>query len=172
MLDRLELLWKGLSLVLAALLIAQLARWSMHRSRSEDVSMAMPDLPVKSAKASTNAMPEGPGTVPGAPVAPLPALPAPLQGRVDRIVESEILGPVRRPLPMALLGIGGRDAFLRTPSGMTGLLREGEELGGVKLIRIGTNRVLIEHEGQTKELTLFSGFGGASLMPPPKENPK
>jgi hypothetical protein len=44
-------------------------------------------------------------------------------------------------------------------------LREGEETNGVKLIRIGTNRVLIEHEGQQKELTLFSGFGSESLLP-------
>lgn len=91
-------------------------------------------------------------------------LPAAIQARVDRITQSEILGAVVRPLPMALLGIGGQDAILRTPAGQTVLLREGEESGGVKLLRIGTNRILIEHENQKKELTLFSGFGGATLL--------
>src|SRR6185503_14290210 len=97
----------------------------------------------------------------------LPALEPPVQARVDRIVQSEILGAVvvQRPLPMALLGIGGKDAFIRGPNGQTGLLREGEELGGIKLLRIGTNRVLIEHEQQQKELTLFSGFGSETLLP-------
>jgi hypothetical protein len=101
-----------------------------------------------------------------------PALAPAVQGRVDRIVTSELLGPVQRPLPMALLGIAGADAFLRAPNGMTGLVREGNELGGIKLLRIGTNRVLIEHEGQNKELTVFSGFGGENLMPAPQESTK
>ena len=48
---------------------------------------------------------------------------------------------------MALLGIAGKDVFLRAPNGQTGLIREGEELGGVKLLRIGMNRVLIEQDG-------------------------
>lgn len=92
-------------------------------------------------------------------------LPPAIQERVDRIVQSEILAPVIRPLPMALLGIAGPDAFIRTPSGQMGLMREGDELGGVKLLRIGTNRVLIEHEQQQKELTVFAGFGGETLLP-------
>jgi hypothetical protein len=96
-------------------------------------------------------------------------LPPVVQARVDRIVQSEVLGPVMRPLPMALLGIAGKDVFFRAPNGQTGLLREGEELGGVKLLRIGTNRVLIELEGHTNELSLFSGFGSETLMPKGKE---
>ena len=59
-----------------------------------------------------------------------------------------------------------------TPNGQTGLIREGEELGGIKLLRIGTNRVLIEHEGQKKELLMFEGFGGQNLLPKEKENLK
>jgi hypothetical protein len=97
-------------------------------------------------------------------------VPPAIQSRVERITQSEILGPVVRPLPMALLGIAGKDAFLRTPDGQTGLLREGDELGGVKLLRIGTNRVLIEHEGQKKELMVFSGFGSETLLE--SKNPK
>ena len=92
-------------------------------------------------------------------------LPPAARARIDRIVQSEILGAVVKPQPMALLGLAGADAFIRTPAGQTVLLREGEENGGVKLIRIGTNRVLIEHEGQRKELMLFAGFGSESLLP-------
>ena len=87
------------------------------------------------------------------------------QASIDRITQSEIFGMIVRPLPMALLGIAGNDALIRTPSGQTSFLKEGEEAGGVKLLRIGTNRVLIEHERQTKELMIFSGFGSESLLP-------
>ena len=73
---------------------------------------------------------------------------------------------------MALLGIAGKDAFLRAPNGQTGLLREGEELGEIKLLRIGTNRVVIEHEHQQKELTLFLGFGSETLLPKGKAPPQ
>ena len=125
--------------------------------------------------AATNAKPSGRSTSPVTrrPSAPkAPDLPPEVQKRVDLIVQSEILGPVIRPLPMALLGIAGRDAFLRAPNGQTGLLREGEELGGIKLLRIGTNRVLVEESGEQKELTVFAGLGGDSLMPAGKEKPK
>lgn len=97
-------------------------------------------------------------------------MPVAVQERVDRITQSEILAPVMRPLPMALLGIGGKDAFIRGPTGQTSLLREGEEMGGIKLLKIGTNRVLIEHEGKKKELMIFSGFGSQTLVE--KENAK
>jgi hypothetical protein len=109
---------------------------------------------------------------PGGPGAAMPALPPAIQTRVDKITQSEILGPVVRPQPMALQAIGGRDALLRSPMGQTGWLREGEELGGVKLLRIGTNRVLIEHEGQKKELMIFSGFGSETLLPKGNQSPQ
>jgi hypothetical protein len=112
----------------------------------------------------------GPG--PGMPGASGPPLPPAIQARVDRITQSEILGPVVRPLPMALLGIAGQDAILRAPDGRVGLVRVGEELGGVKLLRIGTNRVLIEHEKQRKELTLYSGFGSEPLLSKEKQESK
>ena len=96
----------------------------------------------------------------------LPDLPPSILARVDRVTDSEILGPIMRPLPMALLGIAGDVAFLRTPTGQTGLVKEGDSLGPIKLLRIGTNRVLIEQEGQKKELMIFSGFGGDPLLQP------
>ncbi len=100
----------------------------------------------------------------------LPELAPPILARVDRITDSEILGPIIRPLPMGLLGIAGNVAFLRAPNGQTGLVKEGDELSGLKLLRIGTNRVLVEKDGQKLELTIFSGFGGESLMTQPKES--
>ena len=108
--------------------------------------------------------PFGPQAVPK-----LPELPLPVLARVDRITESEILGPVMRPLPMALLGIAGNVAFLRAANGQSGVVKEGDSLGSLKLIRIGVNRVLVEEEGQQKELTIFSGYGSESLLPKSKE---
>ena len=92
-----------------------------------------------------------------------------VKARVNRIYESELFGPVVRPMPMALLGIAGNVAFLRSAAGQTGLVKEGDSLGDLKLLRIGVNRVLIEQEGQKKELMIFNGYGGESLMPKPEE---
>lgn len=97
-------------------------------------------------------------------------LPAAIQTRVDKIKESEILGPFMRPPPMALLGIADDDVFLRAPDGQTKMIKEGDEVSGVKLLRIGTNRVLVEENGEKKELTLFEGYGGESLLPPEPQN--
>ena len=112
-------------------------------------------------------MPFPPQTGPGNATPDLPSL---IQARIERITQSEILGQVMRPLPMALLGIAGKTAFMRAPNGQTGLMKEGEDLGGIKLVRIGVNRVLVDDNGQNKELTNFSGFGGETLMPQPKQN--
>ena len=76
---------------------------------------------------------------------------------------------MNRPMPMGLVGIAGNVAFLRAANGQTGLVKVGDELGELKLLQIGINRVLVEHEGQKKELTMFSGFGSESLVPKPKE---
>lgn len=119
-------------------------------------------------------MPPGgmpPGAFPGMPK-PGPPLSPEIQARLDRIIDSEILAPVMRPLPMALLGIAGKDIFLRAPNGQTGLIKEGEELGGVKLVRIGINRVLVEEHGEQKELTVFAGLGSESLLSTKKDSPK
>ena len=94
-----------------------------------------------------------------------PPLPAPIQVRVDKIVDSEILGPVMHPQPEGLIGIADNEAFIRAPDGQTGPVKVGGTLGAVKLLRIGVNRVLIEENGEKRELTLFGGVGGQSLMP-------
>jgi hypothetical protein len=102
-------------------------------------------------------------------------LPAEIKERVDRITQGEILGQVIRPMPMALLGIAGPHAFLRSSDGQTGMIKEGEKLGSLKLIRIGNNRVLIEEEGEKKELSIFAGLGSETLMPakePPAKEKK
>ena len=99
-------------------------------------------------------------------------LPPEIKARVDRIYESELFGMVMRPQPMALQGIMGNSAILRTPSGQTGLVKEGDSLGELKLLRIGINRVLVEQDGKKTELTIFEGYGGESLMPKDKETSK
>jgi len=104
--------------------------------------------------------------MPGMPGMPgnAPKLPPEIQARVDKIVNSEIFAPVMHPMPMGLLGIAGETAFVRTASGQTGLLKAGDSLGDLKLLKIGINRVLVEQNGQKQELTIFDGYGGDSLL--------
>ena len=92
-------------------------------------------------------------------------LPPEAKARVDRIIDSEIFGPVLRPVPLALIGISEEEAFLRATNGQTGPVKVGGQIGGIKLLRIGVNRVLVEQDGEKKELTLFGGIGGESLLP-------
>ncbi len=94
-------------------------------------------------------------------------VPPAIQAEISKITDSEILGPVMRPLPMALMGIAGDVAFLRSPSGQTGLVKVGDSLGEIKLLRIDINRVLVELDGQQQELMIFSGYGGESLLSKP-----
>lgn len=168
--ERLSPLLRIVCLVLAGLVLYQISRIVARQDPLANLGLspafsvlsvaeAPAGSPGTNAARATNAVP---GRQPAKQQADVPPL---IQARVDRIAQSEILGPVIRPLPMALIGIAGKDVLLRTAAGQTGLLREGEELGGVKLLRIGTNRVLIEHENQQKELTVFSGVGGETLLP-------
>lgn len=110
-------------------------------------------------------MPGMPG-MPGGRGGPSVSLDPLTTARIDKIIQSELLGPVPHPLPIALMGIAGQDAFIRTSSGMSGMIHEGAEFGGVKLLRIGTNRVLVEEGGVKKELKIFEGAGGESLLTP------
>lgn len=218
MLERVERALKVLCVGLAAVLIAQSARWVASSNPLGRVAMpALPTWPPQGAPhagpgptnaasppaassagtspASSAISPAGipagmaagvhgrvegvmtgpPGAVfpPGAAMGrpnladpfALSNLPPAIRTRVDRILKSELLGPILRPPPTALLGIAGKDVFLRGPNGQTGLVHEGDTLGGVKLLRVGTNRVLVEESGQDKELMIFGGFGGESLLP-------
>ena len=132
-------------------------------------------LPAPSEPATTPAASLPPGLPPGVILAggppgmggpvPAPALPAEVQARITRITDSEVLAPANKPPPMALLGIAGHDVFLRTATGQAGLVKLGDELDGVKILKIGVNRVLVEDHGEKKELTIFEGFGGESLLP-------
>ena len=171
MLERSVMALKVACLVLGALVLFQCSRFLIRRDALAHLTIpALPTLP-----ADVEAQPGGKATnsIPRNESQRTPmSVPPATNARIDRITQSEILGSIIRPLPMALLGIAGQDAFLRAPNGQTGLIKEGEELGGVKLIRIGTNRVLIEHEGKQKELSVFSGFGSESLLSKEKENPK
>jgi hypothetical protein len=127
--------------------------------------------PGRRSRSAGPGLPGMPGGAPGM-AQPGPPLPPEIQARIDRVIDSEILAPVMRPQPMALLGIAGKDVFLRAPNGQTGLVKEGDELGGVKLVRIGINRVLVEEQGEQKELTIFAGIGSESLLSAKKDSPK
>ena len=174
MLERFNPVLRIVCLVLAGLVLYQLSRLVAHRDALENLNFSRLDLSV-AAEASpvkaTNAVKATNVVTSRVAMNKPPELPPAVQSRVDRITQSEILGAVVRPLPMALLGIAGKDIFLRAPNGQTGMIREGEELGGVKLLKIGVNRVLIEHEKEQKELTLFAGFGSESLLPKGEKNP-
>lgn len=170
MLERFSPIFRIVCLLLAGLVLYQISRVVARKDPLETLSIAatfsmLGAVEAPAGNPGTNTV-RGTNAVPGRePVKKPTDVPPAVQARVDRITQSEILGPVIRPLPMALIGIAGKDILLRTATGQTGLLREGEELGGVKLLRIGTNRVLIEHEHQQKELTVFSGIGGETLLP-------
>jgi len=91
----------------------------------------------------------------------------PVLARVNKVRDSELFGPVMHPQPIGLAGIAGDYAFLRMPSGQPAMVKEGESQEGIKLVRIGINRVLIEQDGKQSELMIFEGYGGESLMPKP-----
>jgi hypothetical protein len=133
---------------------------------------SLSSLSPTNASAATNA------TAAGGPAAPRPGsgrssrspikltdLPPALLARVDRVVDSELLGPVAHPMPTSLLGIAGNVAFLRGANGQSSVVKEGDNLGNIKLLRIGINRVLVEEEGQKKELMIFDGYGSETLLP-------
>ena len=181
--DRLEQILKGGSLCLAILLALQFI--NLLRGNESIQELRVPEIKVNEPKEeakpptaqgeSPRSMPGGmpagmpmmPGGMPGRPMGPGgggPALEPGLQARIDAIIKSQIFGAIPKPPPMALQGIAGNSAMLRGPNGQTGLISVGEEIGGIKLLKIGINRVLVEHEGNEKELTLFSGYGSESLL--------
>ena len=166
MLDRLAPLLKGACVLLALLLVYQISRAAFRRNPLSDLNVSPLVVPASAGQSQASNSP------PAGETKKQPEFSAAIQARIDRINQSEMFGAVPRPMPMALLGIAGKDVFLRAPNGQTGLIRQGEELGGVKLLRIGVNRVLIEQDGEQKELMLFSGFGGETLLPKGDKTPR
>jgi hypothetical protein len=147
MLNRYNPLVRLVCFVLAAVVLYQLSR--LLRPRDQALAAFHPSaIQLRSFSPDTN------------------FLPSEVEARIEKIKESQVLGQIIKPpkaVP-ALLGIAGRDVFIRAPDGQTGMVQEGEEVGGVKLLRVGTNRVLIQYEGNTNELTVFEGFGSESLL--------
>lgn len=86
-----------------------------------------------------------------------------LKACLNHLERSGILGRTPGPQPLVLVGFAGSSAILQLPNGQTVLLAEGEERDGVKVIKTDTNRVLVEQDGQERELTQFSGIGSESL---------
>ncbi|MFQ5653458.1 MAG: hypothetical protein ACE5GW_01850 [Planctomycetota bacterium] len=78
--------------------------------------------------------------------------------------------PPTKVSPPKLRGLVGSYAIIVAPDGSSGMVREGGEVGGVKVLRIATNRVLIEHKGERQELTIYSGLGSEPLLEPEKES--
>jgi hypothetical protein len=162
---------KGISLALAVIFVLQaysafmegdplsgledhLGSMSALRAASEPSSAPAPSAPAAPAAAAT--------TPPPSPSTPAP--PAP--DRYTTIESSGILGAMPQgPPPPALLGLAGAYAIIRAPEGQTDLVAEGGTLGTVKVIKIGINRVLIEHKGKVEELSIFEGLGGQPLVP-------
>ncbi len=180
--DRAELGLKILCAVLCVVLAQQVVRGF---GRSQPLkSVKVPRVPTWSPPApkaeSGNPNPAGDpgGPPPGAmPMPGMPGMPGaapsgPGGVKAGHLVQSGLLGPVIRPPPMALMGIVGRDVILRSPEGQVGMIREGDRLGSVELVRVGTNRVLVRENGQEKELTIFQGYGGESLLPKAKGETK
>jgi hypothetical protein len=83
--------------------------------------------------------------------------------------QSGIFGRVPDKPPPALLGVVGKYALIQAPSGKSGMAAEGGEVDGIKVLRIATNRVLIEYQGKQEELVIFSGIGSSSLLPQAEE---
>jgi len=156
---------KGITLALAAICALQaysaftegdpLSGLEDHLSSMAALRTA-PGPPPPPAASAPAAAAQPPGS------APAPAPP----DRYTTIESSGILGALPQgPPPPALLGLAGAYAIIRTPEGQTDLVAEGGTLGTVKVVRIGINRVLIEHKGKTEELSIFEGLGGQPLIP-------
>jgi len=156
--DRLEPYLKIACLCLAILIILQLTQRGRASDPLRDLRIITPPPAPAARPSPPTAPPTRPGSKRAKPLSPDVA------ALVDTINKSETFGPVKKPQPIQLLGIAGEAAFLQDPNGQEGLAREGETFNGIKLLRIGINRVLIEHQGEEKELTLFSGIGSDSLI--------
>jgi hypothetical protein len=161
---------KILCLGLAVLAICQFAQVASRKDPLATIRLPAA-VPVKAAAAPEKSDRQTNSAPPAAAASRPPDLPAPVKARVDRITETEILAPVQRPLPMALIAIAGSEAYFRTAAGQMLWLEIGKEAGGVKLLEIGINRVSIEHEGRKKDFTLFGGLGSEPVLKSGKDTP-
>ncbi len=142
--DRISLLLKLCTAALAALCLLQISQ--LPNSTNPLESIQLPNLSILSTHTNTNP----------------PHQPAPIstnaQNEIQTIQASQILGRLPQPQPIMLLGIAGQYAFLQTPYGASGLAAQGEEIGGVKVLQIGTNQITIQHNSETQNLVLFPGL--------------
>lgn len=146
--DRISLLLKLTAATLAALCLLQISRLSDSIPPLQSVQL--PNLSILSTNTTTatNTPPDNPNT----------QIPTNVQNEIQIIQASQILGRLPQPQPIMLLGIAGQYAFLQTPSGASGLAAQGEEVGGVKVLSIGTNQVSIQFNNETQNLVLFPGL--------------
>ena len=149
------------------------------------VTLARAENPLPDTEAtdlSTVVNPRPAGTAPAGPAAAPPpggAKTPPAVKLPERYAATHTRGifgvvPPKPPIPILLEGIGSDFAFLRSAKGRSGLVKAGETFDSIKVLEIGQNRVLIEVEGKKRELTIYHGLGGGSLLPPqekPSEKP-
>jgi hypothetical protein len=156
--------FKGAAILLCVLALWPIAQMLFRKSPLQDIH----PIQLKASEPTPAKEPDkdkSGGSLPGRSNNQMDDLPPDIEKRSAKLEESGILGRTPKPPPMALIGIAEPYAFLQTPTGQTEKIKEGESLNGVKVLRVGSNRVLVEHEGQTSELSIFSGIGSESLMP-------
>src|SRR5260221_271643 len=115
MFDRFHPALRVVCLALAAVVVSQIVRLALAKNPLESLSFTT--LPALPAAPKTQVERKGATAAPAIPWAKDDAdVPPAVRARVERITQSEVLGAVIKPLPMALLGIAGKDAFLGAPS--------------------------------------------------------
>lgn len=163
MLEKLTIAFKSLAIVLCILALLPLVQMIFRKLPLEDVQPVT--LSTSKETHSTDVQKSADNSKPGKPDSKTKPLPTEIAQRSKRLESSGIFGRTPKPPPMALIGIVDPYAILQTPDGQTGKVKEGETLRGVKVLRVGANRVLVEHDGNTSELSIFSGIGSETLMP-------
>jgi hypothetical protein len=163
--DRIEPGLKILSAILGILLLARLGSAVMPGDPLAEVKVpSLKSIAPKEEADADKSKSGSPSRSRSSSRSSRPKLPPVVDARVNAVFKSEIFGPIPRPLPMELQGIIGADAILRGTNGQTKLVSVGEVVGGVKLLKIGINRAIVEVDGKEKELTLHSGYGSESLL--------
>jgi len=183
-LERYARVFKVLTFGILGLIALQAAFLGRGGDALQDLEAGSPDLlavegaaagaPEKTAPAPGSGGPAEKGAAEKGTPAPAPGAAPPagdLPEKYKRIASSGIFGlePTKQT-PLTLFGLVGSYAIIMAPNGQTDLVAEGGELGGVKVLKISTNRVLVEYQGKKQELTIFSGLGSESLLPSGKES--